>query len=163
MLSLVMGPDPIFKKKAIAVDVVDDGIRQLVGDMFDVLYSAEGVGIGANMVGVLKRIVVIDLQTGGIKAPLAMINPEVTQQSDETQTFDEASLSFPGISAKITRPKVITVSYLDEQGKAQVLDAEGWLATVIQHEVDYLDGVIYLDHISKIKRDMLIKKMLKAR
>lgn len=129
--------------------------------MFDTLYREQGVGIGANMVGLLKRIIVIDLQQDGKKSPLGMINPVLIQTSQETQVFEEASLSYPGISAKITRPAEITVTYLDTQGGSQSLDASGFLATVIQHEMDYLDGRTYLDHLSSLKRKMLLKKMEK--
>lgn len=161
MLQLTIGPDPIFRKKAAPVAAVDDDIRATVDGMFDVLYREQGVGLGANMVGLLLRIIVIDLQEGGEKQPLAMINPEVTRKSEETQSFTEGSLSFPGISAEITRPSSIRVSYLDYDGHPQEMAAEGWLAQVIQHEVDYLDGKTYLDHLSATKRNMLLRKYKK--
>lgn len=160
-LSLIIAPDPIFNQTAEPVAIVDDSIRQLVSEMFEILYQKQGVGLGANMVGLLKRIIVIDLQEGGLKTPLAMINPEIISSSDEMQVREEASLSFPGIHAKVNRPQSVEVRYLDEQGAPQSLGADGWLATVIQHERDYLDGVVYLDYLSKMKRTMLIKKMLK--
>ena len=160
-LSLIIAPDPIFSKHAEPVSHVDDSIRQLISEMFEVLYREQGVGLGANMVGLLKRIIVIDLQEGGIKTPLAMINPEIMASSDEMQTHEEASLSFPGIHGTVSRPKSIEVRYLNEQGETQSLRADGWLATVIQHERDYLDGVVYLDYLSNMKRKMLMKKMLK--
>ena len=160
-LSLIIAPDPIFNQTAEPVAIVDDSIRHLVSEMFEVLYREEGVGLGANMVGLLKRIIVIDLQEGGLKTPLAMINPEIISSSDEMQAREEASLSFPGIHGRVSRPKSIEVRYLDQQGTSQSLRAEGWLATVIQHERDYLDGIVYLDYLSKMKRNMLIKKMLK--
>ncbi|WP_321389293.1 peptide deformylase [Emcibacter sp.] len=162
-LKLIYAPDPIFRQKAAPVDRVDDEIRQMSSDMFEVLYREQGVGLGANMVGLLKRLIVIDLQEGGVKQPIAMVNPEIVEKSEELQAFEEGSLSYPGISAEITRPKNITVTYLDEQGAAQTLEAEGWLATVIQHEVDYLDGVVFLDYLSPVKRNMLLKKMKKYR
>jgi len=161
MLELVMGPHPIFKQKAEPIAEVNDDIRQWVREMFDIMYDEGGLGIAANMVGLLKCIIVVDLQQGGVKAPLAMINPKIVTASKEMHTTEEASLSFPGISAHITRPNAITVRYLDEQGQQQNLDAEGFLAVVIQHEMDYLDGKTYLDHLSKMKRDMLIRKMKK--
>ena len=162
-LKLVYAPDPIFRQIAEPVEAVDDGIRALLAGMFEVLYRERGVGLGANMVGLLKRLVVIDLQEGGVKTPIAMVNPEIIEKSDEMQIFEEGSLSYPAISAEITRPKSITVKYLDEQGAEQTLKAEGWLATVIQHEVDYLDGVVYLDYLTPMKRNMLLKKMKKFR
>lgn len=162
-LSLVIAPDPVFRKKAEAVEVVDDHIRDLVSQMFDVLYQENGAGIGANMVGLLKRIIVMDLKEGGKPSPLAMINPEILERSEEMQIFEEASLSFPGISAEIRRPKEIKVAYLDQEGKPRKLVANDFLAIVIQHEMDYLDGKTYLDHLSRVKRDNLLRKYKKNR
>ncbi|MEP3247534.1 MAG: peptide deformylase [Sneathiella sp.] len=160
-LPLIIGPDPVFRKKAEKVLVVDEATHQLVSDMFDTLYAENGAGIGANMVGVLKRVIVIDLKEGGHKTPLAMINPEVVEKSEETQIFEEASLSFPGISADIERARSIKIRYLDENGAPAELAAEGFLSTVIQHEMDYLDGKTYLDHLSRVKRDALMRKYKK--
>ncbi len=160
-LPLVIGPDPVFRKKAEKVTVVDETIRQLVSDMFDTLYAENGAGIGANMVGVLKRVIVIDLKEGDHKTPLAMINPEFVEKSEEIQIFEEASLSFPGISADIERARAIKIRYLDESGASAELAAEGFLSTVIQHEMDYLDGKTFLDHLSRVKRDALMRKYKK--
>lgn len=162
-LSLVIAPDPVFRKKAETVEVVDDHIRELVSQMFDVLYQENGAGIGANMVGLLKRIIVMDLKEEGKPSPIAMINPEILAFSEETQIFEEASLSYPGISAEVERPKEITVAYLDPEGKPQKLVANGFLATVIQHEMDYLEGRTYLDHLSRVKRDSLLRRYKKSR
>lgn len=162
-LPLVIAPDPVFRKKAATVDVVDDEIRQLVDDMLATLYTQKGLGIGANMVGVLKRVIVIDLQENGLKTPLAMINPEIIDASDDHQIFNEASLSFPGISADISRPREITVTYLDETGTAVEKQADGFLATVIQHEMDYLMGRTFLDHLSRLKRQVILKKYRKIK
>jgi peptide deformylase len=120
-----------------------------------------GRGLGANMVGLLERIVVIHMWERDKLLTYSMVNPEIIEFSKETQVFEEASLSFPGISAKITRPKQIKVKYLDYNGNEQMLEADNFLSTVIQHEIDYLDGKIFLDYLSKIKRDMLINKMKK--
>ena len=160
-LPLVVGPDPVFRKKAETVEVVDDSIRTLISDMFETLYQEQGVGIGANMVGVLKRIIVIDLKENGTKQPIAMVNPEIIKTSGDRQVFEEASLSFPGISAKIERPSRITVRFLGEQGDHQEIEAQGFLATVIQHEMDYLEGRTFLDHLSRVKRDGLMRKYRK--
>ncbi len=162
-LPLIIAPDPVFRKKASTVETVNDEIRQLVSDMFLTLYAENGAGIGANMVGVLKRVIVIDLKEGGKKTPFAMINPEIGKASEETQVFTEASLSFPGIEADITRPAEIQVRYLDEKGDSQDLRATGFLAAVIQHEMDYLEGRTYLDHLSRIKREALMRKYKKLR
>ena len=160
-IPLIYAPNDIFRKKAAEVSVVDDALRKLIDSMFETLYLAHGVGIGANMVGVLKRIAIVDIQENNIRTPLTFINPQITWRSDEMQSYEEASLSFPGISAQISRPKAIKLTYLDYQGKPQEMEAEGFLATVIQHEIDYLDGKIYLDYLSKLKRDTLLRKMQK--
>lgn len=161
LLSLTYAPNPIFKQKAAPVEVVDDEMRTLIDDMFETMEFEHAVGMGANMVGILNRIVTIDLHENGESKPYSFINPEIIWKSDETQTFEEASICFRGISAEITRPRAIKVSYLDYDGNSQELEAEGFFASVIQHEVDYLNGITYLDHLSKMKRDMLTKKMLK--
>lgn len=163
VLPLVIAPDPIFRKTAEPVPVVDAEIKQLVADMFETLYAEKGLGIGANMVGVLKRVIVIDLQEDSKKSPIAMINPEIIEASVEQQTFSEASLSYPGIEAQISRARKITVRYLNENGVADERQAEGFLATVIQHEMDYLDGQVFLDHLSRLKRENLLRKYKKLR
>jgi len=161
ILPLIYGPDEIFSKIAMPVKLVDNAIRSLVNDMFETMYHEHAIGMGANMVGILQRIVVIDLQENGTRKPYALINPEIIWHSDEIQKFNEASICFPGISAEITRPKAIRVSYLDCDGAPRGLEAEGYFSTVIQHEVDYLNGKIFLDYLSKMKKDMLLKKMKK--
>ena len=161
MLSLVYAPNKIFKQKAAEVSHVDDSIRAIATEMLGLMYAERAVGIGANMVGVLKRIAVVDIMEAGVKNPYILINPKITWKSNEMQTVREASLCFPGIDAMITRPNAIKVEYLDYDGKVSVLECHGFLATVIQHEMDYLDGVVFLDHLSKMKRDLLLSKMQK--
>jgi len=161
ILQLIMGPDPILAQTALPVFAIDKSVKQLVEDMFETLYARRGLGIGANMIGELKRIIVVDLQESGIKAPLACINPEIIWQSEQMATREEASLCFPGISANISRPDGIKIKYQDINGEACELKAEGWLATIIQHEMDYLDGKTYLDYLSRMKRERLLKKMVK--
>lgn len=161
VLDLVMAPNPIFRQKAVAIDNVNADVQALCDDMLETLYAERGIGIGANMVGVLKRVIVVDLQEDGIRKPLVCINPEIISTSKETETREEASLCFPGIRAEITRPNAVSIRYLDTNGAPQTLDAEGWLATVIQHEMEYLDGRTFLDNLSKMKRDRLLKKMQK--
>ncbi len=161
VLSIVSAPNPIFKKKCELVSVVDDSIRKIADDMLETLEYERAVGLGANMLGITKAIAVVNLNEGGISKPYVFINPEIFWRSEEMQGFEEASLSFPGISADISRPSKIKIKYLDYEGTAQELEAEGFLASVIQHEVDYLNGKTFLDHLSKMKRDMLIKKMEK--
>lgn len=160
-LNIVYAPNEIFRKKAKYIDVTDDSTRALVDSMLDVMYAERAIGIGANMVGVLKRIALVDLQEQNIRNPHILINPVIIWYSSEMQTFNERSLSFMGISADITRPKAIKLDYTDYNGVKQNMEAEGFLATVIQHEVDYLDGKIFLDYLSKLKQDSLLKKMAK--
>lgn len=161
ILSIVYAPNPIFKKKAEKIETVTDDIRKIADDMLQTMQFERAVGLGANMLGITKAIAVVDLNEGGVSRPYVFINPEIYWKSQETQTFEEASLSFPGISANITRPYAIKIKYLDYDGTSKDLEAEGFFASVIQHEVDYLNGITFLDHLSKMKRDMLIKKMEK--
>ncbi len=161
LLPLTYAPDPIFKKKAAPIAKITDEIRKLADDMLETMAVEKAVGIGANMVGEPKQIAVVDLCEGDVSKPYVFINPEIVWASEETQTQEEASICFVAISAKITRPRAIKVKYLDYDGNAQELEAEDFFACVIQHEVDYLHGVTFLDHLSKMKRDMLMKKMLK--
>lgn len=161
VLQIICAPNPIFKQKAKAILEIDDEIRALANDMLDTMYFERAVGLGANMLGIDRKMVVIDLQPNSIKTPYVMLNPEIVEFSEETKEYEEASISFPGISAIIARPHKIKVKYLDLEGKEQQLDADGFFSRVIQHEVDYLYGITFLDHLSKLKRDILIKKMLK--
>ena len=161
VLQLILGPDPILAQKAAPVANIDENIKQLVDDMFDTLYARRGLGIGANMVGELKRIIVVDMQEDGVKNPMTCINPETTWRSETMEMHEEASLCFPGISAEISRADAIKITYQDIEGTACSLSAEGWLAAIIQHEVDYLDGKTYLDYLSRMKRERLLKKMIK--
>ena len=158
-LKITYGPNPIFSAVAKTVTDFDDELEALTQNMVDTLSVEKAVGIGANMVGVLKRIIVIDLREEN--HPLILINPEITYKSDDTQTFEEASVCFPGISAQITRPRKITLTYQDCNGSQQQMTAQDYLATVIQHEFDYLNGQIFLDYLSPVKRKMLIRKTRK--
>lgn len=160
-LKLVMGPDPIFKKTSEAVSKIDQKIIQLCDALVDMLYTENAVGIAAPMVGALKRVIAYDLQENGLRSPVAMINPEIIWTSDETQAFEEGSVCFPAVSVKITRAKMIKVKYSDRQDHEQVMEAEGWLSSVIQHEMDYLDGKTIFDTLSPVKRNMLFKKVRK--
>lgn len=163
MLDLVLAPDPIYKTICTPVSDVNDDIRAKLDEMMDILRSEHAMGIGAPMVGLTERLVVIDLEEPGQNHVYKMVNPVITKKSDELRTTEEASVSFLGISAPVTRPASITVEYLDENGAKQTLDAHGLLATCIQHEMDYLDGKTILDHQSPVKRDMLRRKLEKEK
>lgn len=162
VLSIVVAPNPIFKKKAAKVATITDEIKKAANDMVETLHFHQAYGLGANMVGLLHRIAVVDMYENDKKNPYIFINPEIVEKSTETQIFEEASLSYPFISAKIERPSKITLKYQDLNGDQKELKAEGFFATVIQHEVDYLDGIVFADHLSEMKREMLLKKMQKA-
>ncbi len=160
-LQLVFAPDPIFKRKSEKVTDFNEELKDLTSEMLEVLYREKGIGLGANMVGVLQRIIVVDLQENGERSPVVCINPEIRSRSEDTTTREEASLCFPGVRAEVERPSHIELIYQNVDGETQTMEAEGWLATVIQHEMEYLDGRTFLDNLSKLKRDRLIKKMLK--
>lgn len=160
MLSLIYAPHPIFKQVAQPVTHINEQVKQHIKDMFAVMKKEDGIGLGANMVGLLEAIIVLDWPEGKIK--MAMINPEITWQSDDMQAFEEASLSYRGISAVVKRPSKIKVTYLSEDNARCEMEAQGFLATLIQHEVDYLNGVTFLDHLSSLKRESLLKKMKKC-
>lgn len=160
-LPLIIAPDAIFSKKSLPVAEVNDEVRQLMDDLLTTIHQEHGVGIAATMVGKLVRVVVIDLQENGQSNPLYMANPEIIQRSEEQQTFTEGSLCFLGINAEVTRSSTITVRYLDYHGEQKELHAEGFLATCIQHEIDYLEGITFLHYVSPLKRDILIRRMIK--
>lgn len=161
VLPLTFAPDPIFSEKIALEEKVTPELIALAKDLHETIIDEKAVGISANMVGISKNIIVIDMQDEDQPPHITMINPVVTKSSEDTQSFTEASICFRGISAKITRPSGITVSYLDLDGKKQSLEAEGYFSTVIQHEIDYLNGITFLDYVSTVRRGLLIKKMKK--
>jgi peptide deformylase len=158
---LVWGMNPVFRKKTEDFKIIDDEARLIADRMAKTMYYEGGIGMGANMVGILKSVVVVDLVPEGKHNLMVMFNPKITEYSKDTQTFEERCLCWPGIKADVTRPKSIKYNYLDYDGKYIEAEKEGFLATVIQHEVDYLNGKIYLDYLSKFKADTLLKKLEK--
>src|SRR5471032_565670 len=161
---ILTAPDP--RLQAVSADVakVDAEIRKLVDDMAESMYAADGIGLAAIQIGVAKRVLVIDLdQKEGKKNPIAYINPKVIWASDEVAVFEEGCLSVPEIWDDVERPARIRCEYLDADGKAQLLEADGLLATCLQHEMDHLEGVLFIDHLSRLKRAMAIKKLTKAK
>ena len=163
-LPIVLAPDPVLKAKAKPVAAVDDSIRRLMDDMLETMYAAPGIGLAANQIGVLKRVIVLDVaREGDAPKPVGMANPEVVWASDELSVYNEGCLSLPEHYADITRPKEIRVRYLDRDGKKQEIEADGLFATCIQHEIDHLDGVLFVDHLSALKRNMILKKLVKLK
>jgi peptide deformylase len=162
---ILVAPDPILKAKAKAVDgPVDESLRQLMDDMLETMYDAPGIGLAAPQVGISSRVIVMDIaREDEPKAPLCMVNPELVWVSDEDASYEEGCLSVPEHYADVVRPAEIRVKYLDRDGKSQELQTGGLLATVIQHEMDHLDGVLFIDHLSSLKRNMILRKLLKSR
>lgn len=158
-MSLIYYPDPIFKQIADPITDFNQTLKQQIDIMFKVLHTHEAIGLGANMCGILKRIIIAPQENG--TEFIAMINPKITEKSSELQTFEEASISMPGISAKVTRPQEIALTYQDIDQNNYTLVSWGFEATVIQHEIDYLDGITFLDHLPKGKSRMLKEKMFK--
>ncbi len=158
-LSLVYVPDTVLLQVAEPVAQVTDEIRYYLDEMVRVMYEEGGIGLAANQVGLLHRLVVMDC-TGADEDSVIykMVNPEITWTSDDTSTLNEGCLSIPTAKAEITRPSEVTVKYLDENGNPHEMTMDGLLATCIQHEVDHLNGVLFIDYLSKLKRSMLLKK-----
>lgn len=164
LLPIVEAPDPLLKKVSEPVEAVDDALRALMDDMLETMYEAPGIGLAAIQVGQPKRVLVIDLQEEeGVKNPRYFVNPQIIDASEELATYQEGCLSVPEQFADIDRPARVTVKYLDYDGAEQVEEMDGLLATCIQHEMDHLNGVLFIDHLSQLKRKMIIKKLQKAR
>lgn len=156
-------PDPRLRAIADPIEKVDDGIKALAQDMLDTMYDAPGIGLAAPQIGELKRIVVMDLaKEGETPEPIVMINPEILKFSDDTVVTEEGCLSIPELYYEVERPAEITVRYTDLEGKTVDRDADDRLAICIQHELDHLDGVLYIDYLSRLKRDRVLKKFQKA-
>ncbi len=166
VLPLVIAPDERLNQPSVKVTEVTDEIRTLCDDMLETMYANKGIGLAAVQVGVHKRVIVVDIEHDGdgkSKSPLKLINPEIMTSSEEHSSYKEGCLSFPDQYSEVERPAQVTIRYLDENGTEQTLEADGLLATCIQHEIDHIDGVVFVDHISKLKRDMIIKKLRKAK
>ena len=161
---ILTAPDPRLKAVSKDVETVDSAIRTLIEDMADSMYAAEGIGLAAVQIGVPLRVLVIDLdQKEGRKNPVAYINPKILWASEELATFEEGCLSVPEIWDDVERPARIRAEYLDLDGKRVEMEADGMLATCLQHEMDHLEGVLFIDHLSRLKRGMALKKLAKAK
>jgi peptide deformylase len=169
ILSIIEAPDARLRQISKPVEAVDDSIRALIADMFETMYAAPGIGLAAIQVGVPKRLLVIDLQekdeeTGTmIRTPRVFINPEFTPIGEEYSVYNEGCLSVPDQYADVERPASIRAKWLDADGKAHDEQLDGMIATCLQHEMDHLEGILFFDHLSKLKRDMLLKKLAKQR
>ena len=169
VLTILEVPDPGLRAVASPVSEVDDSIRATLADMFETMYAARGIGLAAIQVGIEKRLVVIDLQEpeeeGGepVRKPVAFVNPELLWVSDELAVYNEGCLSIPEQYGEVERPDVVRARWLDEQGRTQEGEFGGLMSVCLQHEVDHLNGVLFIDHLSRLKRDMIVKKVVKAR
>ncbi len=164
ILPIIIAPDPRLKQIAAPVARVDDEIRQLMDDLLETMYQAPGVGLAAPQVGVLKRVIVVDASAKDEEpAPLRLANPELIEVSDEDAAYEEGCLSLPEHYAEVVRPAQVRVRFLDHEGEIRELDAEGLLGTCIQHEMDHLEGILFVDHLSALKRNMILRKLTKAK
>jgi peptide deformylase len=169
ILPIIEAPDPRLRVKSTPVDQVDDALRALISDMFETMYDAPGIGLAAIQVGVPKRLLVIDLQEEEgedgrpIRRPQVFINPVLDDPAAEQRTYTEGCLSVPDQFADVDRPATIRATWLDENGVAHDERITGMLATCLQHEMDHLEGILFIDHLSRLKREMVLKKLDKAR
>jgi peptide deformylase len=164
LLPIITAPDPRLKIKAKPVQNVDAKVRRLMDDMLETMYHAIGVGLAAPQVGAAQRVIVVDVARDGEKPqPMRLANPEILWRSEELTTANEGCLSLPEHYADVERPAAIRLRYLDHENEIREIDASGLLATCIQHEMDHLDGVLFVDHISTLKRNMILRKLAKAK
>jgi peptide deformylase len=164
LLPIIDAPDPRLKLKSRPIETVNDDLRRLLDDMLETMYAAPGIGLSAIQVGIPRQAIVIDVQREDEpRKPLYLINPEIVRLSEETAVFNEGCLSLPDQFCEIERPAAVTVRHLDRDGKRRELTADGLLSRCIQHEMDHLHGVLFVDHLSAVKRNMILRKLVKAR
>ena len=161
---ILIEPNKILREKSLYVENVDKDIQNLMDDMLETMYAAPGIGLAAIQVGIPKRVIVLDIkQKEGQKNPIYLINPEIIEKSKNNSTYEEGCLSVPGQFAEIDRPDKCHVKYLDYYGEKKEIKAEGMLATCIQHEMDHLEGILFIDYLSRLKKTMIIKKLSKQK
>lgn len=163
-LPIITAPDPVLKKRAKPVEKVDDRIRKLMDDMLDTMYAAPGIGLAAPQVGVSERVLVLDVAgKEDASRPMRIANPEIVWVSDEDATYEEGCLSVPDHYGEVVRPAAVKVRCLDRENEIREIEADGLLATCLQHEIDHLDGILFVDHLSALKRNMILRKLLKEK
>ncbi len=161
---ILVVPNPLLKQASAPVEQVDDALRALMDDMLETMYAAPGIGLAAPQIGVLRRVIVIDIEREDVKTgPICMADPEIISVSDDDAVYEEGCLSLPEHYSEVVRPARVTVRYLDRDGNRQEMLCAGLLATCVQHEIDHLDGILFVDHISALKRNMILRKLLKTR
>ena len=164
LLEIIEAPDPRLKIVCESVETVDDDVRRFMDDMLETMYAAPGIGLSAPQVGDGRRVIVVDVaREGETPAPLRLVNPEIVEADATNELHEEGCLSFPEMYAEVERPRAVKVRYVDENNEARELDAEGLLATCIQHEIDHLDGILFVDHIGTVRRNVILRKMKKAK
>ncbi len=163
--SILLHPDPRLKKRCDPVETIDDDMRVLIADMFETMYDAPGIGLAAPQVGILRRVIVMDCTKSDEEdsAPIAMINPEILSSSDEMNVHEEGCLSIPEEFNNVERPATVRVAYTDPEGMRQEIDCDGLLATCVQHEIDHLDGKLFIDYLGPVKRQMITGRMKKRK
>ena len=159
--NIITVPNPLLKSISKPVDKINNDIKSLIDDMFETMYHAPGIGLAAVQIGIPLRIIVIDISKGDEKKPLFFINPNIVWHSDKTSTYEEGCLSIPNQFAEIERPESCRVEYLDLNNKKKEIKVSGLLSTCIQHEIDHLNGILFIDYLSKLKKNMIIKKVTK--
>ena len=161
---ILIEPNQILRQKSLPVENVDKGIQSLMDDMLETMYAAPGIGLAAIQIGIPKRVIVLDLTSKDEpKNPMHFVNPEIIDKSNNNLTYEEGCLSVPGQFAEIDRPDKCHLKYLDYYGQPKEINAEGMLATCIQHEIDHLEGILFIDYLSKLKKSMIIKKLSKQK
>ena len=161
---ILIEPNKILREKSLKVEQVDKDLQTLMDDMLETMYAAPGIGLAAIQVGVPKRVIVLDLaKKDSPKNPMCFVNPEIIEKSKTNSTYEEGCLSVPGQFAEIDRPDKCYIKYLDYHGQPQEMRAEGMLATCIQHEMDHLEGILFIDYLSKLKKSMIVKKLSKQK
>ncbi|RST30981.1 peptide deformylase [Sphingomonas ginkgonis] len=174
LLPIIEVPDALLRTTSAPVERVDEELKALVGNMFETMYEAPGIGLAAVQVAVPRRVVVIDLQDPDpvgegeepgppVKRPHVFINPEILQRSDGRKIYNEGCLSIPDQYAEVERPDIVRARWLDVEGRSHEAEFDGLMSVCLQHEVDHLDGVLFIDHLSRLKRDMIVRKVMKAK
>jgi peptide deformylase len=164
ILPIITIPDPVLRKKAASVERVDAALLKLAENMLATMYDAPGIGLAAPQVGILRRLIVMDpARDEEPKTPLVMVNPEILSRGEEMRLHDEGCLSIPDVTAEVERPALTRVAYLDLEGKKQETALEGIWSTLVQHEIDHLNGVLFIDYLSRLKRDMVVRKFSKQK
>jgi len=164
ILPIITIPDPLLRKKAAPIERVDAGLLKLAENMLSTMYDAPGIGLAAPQVGILRRLIVMDpSRDEEAKQPLIMVNPVILARGSEMRTHEEGCLSIPDVTAEIERPAMTRVGFIDTEGKSREQTLEGIWSTLVQHEIDHLNGVLFIDYLSRLKRDMIVKKFTKQK